>query len=578
MNILIPVKGKLIKGVKLTFLFAICLLLITILLFSSFFLASGYEKLISWYFSLGSCFYRSQYWTTTFFTHEVKSAGNIYCMVAIVLSTIGLLLGAIKIKHIFLKIQLSLNTNVCLSSFLLALILIAFCIFLWYYGYKNAYPACDEVFSAQNVANVHPFQGVSYYMLPNNHLFYNLLNNIISPVFTNSIFSGRLLSLGFYSGFVIAIFAMAIHLLQHKLAAFAIAVTAACQFFVWGFSFQARGYELYLLCECGLCISLFAWIASNNKNWLFLNVACLAAGYFCMPSFLYLHAAQLLFILVYQVCFKKFQMSFWLWQAAAGSFVFLLYLPALCFSGYNAIGNNIYVAPMSQEKTVSDFCQWMFPYFKNYITHIFSDIHWNNFSLNILFSALPFIMLFSRRKSMYFLFGLFYLILWSLFLIIAIDMKRLPFERNLIGHYSISLIFSLVTIYWLVSLPKPLPVFIKYGAFCIVTVALTVHFLLTNPVYLKDTLYECDVNAIYLDLNKKLDVIPHGSSIGFSDNGFYCIFMFQQKGGYVTHKCATGNEDYYMKEAWDELPIVIQQNYRLCDSLNDFTIYKKQSK
>jgi len=49
---------------------------------------------------------------------------------------------------------------------------------LWIWGNKMAMPAYDEVFSAQNAAGIHPFQCVSYYMLPNNHLLFNLLNGL----------------------------------------------------------------------------------------------------------------------------------------------------------------------------------------------------------------------------------------------------------------------------------------------------------------------------------------------------------------------------------------------------------------
>ncbi len=557
MDLQVRIGGGIIRAVRLTAYGALCLLLIAAILFSGFYIFSGYQHLIAWYNSMGSCFYRSSYWAQDFFTAKVKSQGNLYCALATLLSLTGIYFTTGKMRQAMKGKSAPLQVSVSPLSVAFYIALAAFCSIMWHTGSVSANPAYDEVFSALNVAGIHPFLGASYYMLPNNHLLFNLLNNILSRAFADAIASGRLLSLACYIAFAWAAFTGLKNLIQNRWVAFMLTVAMASQFFVWGFSFQARGYELYLLCECGLFISLFAYLSGRSNRWLSLHSVCIALGYFCMPSFLYFHAGLVVFIAAYQLLYRQWQLNAWIAQAKGMVLTFLLYLPTLCFSGYNAIGNNHYVAPMARYKDSFAFCQWMFPYFKPYTTHIFSGIAWHGFSFDILLCLLPLLLLLSGRKSKYFLLGLFYAVLVLVFFALVIAMKRLSFERNLIGHYSIALAFLLITVHWLTTLARPAPPAVRGTASILVAMLLIVQFFKTNNTLLRDTLYEYDVNAAYMKAAYELNNLLPTGTIAYSDESFYCRYILEKR-FLATNKCADGTGTFYVKQPWEPLPLPYQ--------------------
>ena len=565
--------GKAVRNLRAGALGVVCAALGTVAVFALFYLLSGYHYLLGWYLGLGDCIYKQESFTKIYFTTATKHAGNGYCAAALIVCGILLPLCISKLLRVWRGNYGRAQWVVSGLSVIYTLLLLCGCTGLWCWGYGLAHPAFDEVFSAQNVAAIHPFQGISYYMLPNNHLLYNFVNNLFSRFFSDSIFSGRLLSLAFYCAFGVGVFHALCRFTGKKTLSFLLALALISQFFVWGFSFQARGYELYLLFETGLVVSLFSWLRTGHKKWLFINAACAVCGYFCMPSFLYLHAAQLAFAVIYQLINRNFQPAFWKYQAAALGVAFLCITPALCFSGYDSMFNNIYVAPMSKIKTTAEFCSWMFPYFMPYVNHIFSDVVWHGTSFGLLLSVTPLALLLSGRRSRFFAPGLFYAVMWAVFLAMAIVMHRLPFERNLIGHYSISWAFFLVTIYWLSAIVKRLPGVITTVVPAVVAVLFIYHFIATNRDLLQYTPYEYDVNTVYLDQQKCTNTVPAGSVVYCSDESFYFGYFCRKK-GCVVHHCPTGTEPYYIKLTTEAMLPVFASRYRLDTTINDYEVYR----
>ena len=531
------------------------------------YLVAGYSYLVHWYYGLNSHFYNGSRWASDFFTPGIKSDGNMYCVVGVGICVAGVYFGMRKLAVQGSDRRIA-TINFDTSTLLPLCLCIACATGAWLWGNKMSAPAFDEVFSAYKAAGIHPFQCISYYMAPNNHIIYNLLNGLLFHAATDKVASGRLLSLAFYLGVVICMFSWFRRVTGNLwLGAFA-AIALSLQFMVWGFSFQARGYELCLLCSWGLLMSLFAYVDTRLKKWLYINALCIVAGYLCMPSFLYFHAGQLLFILLYRAVYKEKVAPFWKYQAIAVAGVYICYLPALCFSGLQCIAQNRYVKPMDHYHNRYDFMVWMVQQTQLNITHLFSG---NSYIVRLV--LLPFTLLLSKKSRRNVLFGMFYLCLWVVYFIIVIAMKHMPFERNLIAHYSITLAGVFMVAYWILSmLPWVRKINTgKWVLFPAVLLLITIHFLRTNELLLTDTLYEINMNAVYKATEQGIDMLPAGSSVGFSDNGFYCEYICRHK-GYSVPVAATGRETYYVQLASETLPF---SNYQLSSTFLDYQVYKR---
>jgi len=543
------------------------------------YLLSDRSQLVAWYLHLNGCFYRSAYWSTSFFTPGIKSDGNMYCIIAIIIAINGIFyIGKYIIPSRQSKTNtppITFNTNNALPVLLCILSGIGF----WLWGNGIALPAYDEVFSAQNAAGIHPFQCISYYMLPNNHLLFNFINATLFHWAGDKIETGRIISLAAYCSLLIMMFYWFQKFTQSRWLSLLAAITVGLQFQVWGFSFQARGYELYLLAEWSLVISLLSYLLSFKKEWLYVNILSCAAGYFCMPSFFYLHAAEIVFILLYCLFYKKKVITIWKAQVTAILLTFLLYLPVLCFSGLDTIAKNGYVAPIFafQKASESVFLSWMFLAFAPNISNIFSDVHWHNISFNMLLYLLPLVLLFNRKKKQDVLFGMFYMVMWLVFLFIAIYMRRLPFGRNLIGHNSITLVGVLFTAMWITHFntlnKKSLPT--RRVIFAFVLALFSVHFFGTNKMYLKDTLYEYDVNKSYTEVSSGLSFLPPGSSAAFSNEAFYCLYI-SRRNSVTVSKCLNGGEDYFIKQRDERLPVLATDKYILVKEFDPYEVYKRK--
>ncbi len=554
--------GLLIAGLLLACLVVSCIS----------YLLCGHDRLAGWYMGLNAPFYKSSEWSTSFFTRGIKSDGNMYCVLGVLVS--GVFLWLVRAGWSKQNRQPATITYHA-GDIIPVLLCLTATGLLWLWGNSTAMPASDEVFSALNVAGIHPFQAVSYYMLPNNHLLFNLLNNLVFHFCADKVFTGRLISLVAYAACIIIIYYWLRNQLKNRWLPLLVSITLGLQFQVWGFGFQARGYELYLLAEWGMVLSLFRYLSSGSNKWLRLNVLSCTVGFFCLPSFLYLFAAQVAFVLLYRLVYKQRDMLFWKYQLATMGLTYLCYLPVLCFSGLEAITHNAYVASMGAFKITGRpaFIQWMFPFIKPYITHIFSDLQWNNVPVSIVLFFVPLLLLFVRKNKPLQLFGLLYVCMWVMFFVIAILMIKVPFERNLTGQYSITIAGVLLVAYWLADALARLgrTPLVKWLLFPGIILLFAIHFVRTNVLFLKDTLYEYDVNTFYKEKTEWLANLPAGCTVAFSEEDFYSYYLCLRN-GYKVSRYPTGTEDYFIKEAFEAAP----GNYVLAKKQDGNEIWKRK--
>ncbi len=254
------------------------------IVFACSYLAHDYNYLISHYLHANGCFYRYQHWQREFFTPQAKVAGNWFCVSGIIVGLALVYQSALQWRHNRSEVPIRLSLNV--SDVLAITGLWTIGLAMWVWGFRSSPPAYDEVFSVVNCAGQGPGLSWSYYMIPNNHVLFNVLNSSLFGFMGDKIVSGRIIS-GLSHMCLIALLC---NWLRRKTAhrgyAAIYCLVLILQFPVWGFSFQARGYAIYLLCAWASLIYLEQYIDTKRKEPLILYALAVATGFAVMPNML----------------------------------------------------------------------------------------------------------------------------------------------------------------------------------------------------------------------------------------------------------------------------------------------------
>ncbi len=537
-----------------------------------------YEYLKQWFLSLNSCFYRVPYWPDQFFTKTVKARGNMFAAAGIVLSISGILYVVVRRRRYFSRFAAS--PRVTNMEWPWYVPVIALAMGTWYWGQGLVKPSADEIFSAVNIAELPSFQGLAYYMLPNNHIYFNFLNGLVWKLTgIDAVQSGRILSMLAYTAFLCSAYHWLAQRLRNKYYAYIAIVPIALQFTVWAFGFQARGYELQLFCAWTAFQSMWRYLDKGEARMLRLNTFVCIAGFALIPTFLYFYFAQTIFVVCYQIINRKFDTRFWKYQLFCLAGVFLLYLPALCFSGKDALAGNDYVKAGHEALPV--FIRHWFEVTRYFLNFIFSFVIRENHPLNFILFFVPLLLLFSRERQNRWL-GCYYIILWLTWAVVCCYMQRTPFSRNMIIHYGFTMVFVVYTLYWCTTslLKKIAPVMARnlatIAVFGLPILVFSVHQATWGKANVHFLLYFMDVNLMSIGYNTEINNLPPGSSVVCSDER-YCFYYYCRKRHYTMSKCPTGKEDYYVKCFSDELPELISNNYILikkCEQGDD--IYKRK--
>lgn len=520
------VKGKWLLALALPALLAV-------IVFCCFYVFSDYRTLSDWYRGLNNCFYRHQHWNEVFFTVNTKRHGNIFCICGIAV--------AIVLQYYLVK-RLIAPGGVLYFEFskwdvLLALICLLSGTAAWLWGYSLVHQGFDEVFSAVNCASLPPVQTLTYYMLPNNHILFNLLNSTLFHFAGDKVFTGKLISLVCYWGIIILVFAWLSGIIENRILLLVATIAVMLQFPVWGFGFQARGYELYTLAEWFAFFALLRYINTKNSQWLYYYVLACVTGYLCIPVFIYFHAAILVFGLLLMASAKGSVAGFWKVQLVILLIAFLGYLPAICFSGTSALAGNQYVS--AQIQGLHQFYHKSLDMFAGYISFYTSNFSAHHYPVEWILFLLPTTLFSFYLNRLAVLCGFFYLAMWLTCIVLAYIMKIYPIDRTMSGQVSISLALTIYVLYLLLSkLSGVLKTRgIAQGALMTILAALGIYFTIANKANASFCLYNNDINLKYdLLMNQGINFIPRGSTIGFSDECFYWYYQCQLRGDKVS-KC-----------------------------------------
>lgn len=548
-----------IRTIKYVGYFLTAILSIAGLLFSLFYLLHDYEYLAGWYTSLNPCFYRSAQWQQDFFTPEVKSTANLLHAIAIVICAILLLVVVRRI----LKARVDLaptHIDISRSDWAGHILLTLVGFLMWSFSHGATHPAYDEIFSAVNCAGIHPFQTLSYYMLPNNHLLFNWLNAIFSFGMEDKVLSGRLISL--------LAFVTSLHLgyllLKEKMSAMAAFITIlvlSLSLPILGFASQARGYSFQLMAGWCCVLSLFHYLRFRSSMSLWGLVAGIFIGFAALPGFLYFGLTLIAFIAVVQIYDRKFDFLLWKYFLIAGGILFLFYLPAFSFSGISAFTDNSYVK-VGELPLREFFPQFtgLFYFFMNYGFSGFFDP--SNPILYILFLA-PLLLIFSGSKQQKGI-AVYYILMWASVIIVVLLMKKIPFTRNLIVQYHVGLAIIAYTLYAFLTFLvrwkkwKAMKPIIYYSCLIGLGVILGTRF----SDLAGEQLYFNPANSLYEQHSKDILNLEKDSTIAFSDESFYWYYLCKQSGFTKINQCPEGNEAFIVKRFSESLPDNIQMNYQ----------------
>ncbi len=560
-----------IKAIVLAF---VLVYFLTAIFFSVFYYTSNYEYLTNWFLSLNNCFYKSDVWQKEFFTTSVKKVGDYYSIASIIVSSLGVFFFSRKLFQIFKqKDKLTIRVLTPKEHLIGYILLLLIAILLWLYNHTFILPWYDEVFSGKFISELHPFQTLAYYMLPNNHVFFNLLNNILFFWTEQKVLTGRIISLCAYVGVMWCIYFWLKKVVHVKCLAFSMVILLAMHYPIWSFGTQARGYELQLLMAWICFISIENYFDQNRKFWWSLFSFAAIIGFITVPTFLFYYSACLGYVLYRMWLTKNACWSFWKNQLLVLIIVFLFYLPAICFSGLNSITHNQYVSP--EVKTAIEYMPVLGKMMHRYILYCFAFNCDGSIWLNYAFIFIPLYLFFVKNKTIQRL-AVFFVLQWLAFLVLNTKMLSAVPCRTLLLQYSFTMAFGVLAVYYFFhNLFKKKE---KWATrFSLVFLLLMgIHFCNTQRHSLNQ-LYGPETNKTFQINEAGIKHLPKGYSVAFSNESFLWIYLAQHK-NYELHPCPQGNETFYVKRSFENLPQPYQ-GYQLYFKADDFyEIYKKVDK
>lgn len=445
----------------------------------------SYDTLVNWYYNITPHFYKNDIWTSDFFTHRTKVFGHLYSWSLVFMSIFILLVELRTKRNDISTIELKKPLIAVDSILVFSLTMVVW----WLWQMKAAY-ATDEVFSAIHFASKPLFLTISYYPLPNNHIFFNAINHWFIYFTDDLVFTGRLIA-----GFAIAwmmkdIYIFTNNLLKNKLIRIAIILLLLTIFPIFGFATQARGYGLHLLLSWVSFVNIYQYNQNHQKKYLTYFGFVAALGLWTIPSFLYFWIGMSLPNYIKMVMNRKLDISFILTSVKIVWLTLILYLPAVTFSGWRALFANKYVATGQEGYTEFIYNFFSGSYFQGLFNEWFATGSFTWIGLSIL--SLPFIIWKLDRKNIFSQWIWYLVSTFFSLIIMIIVMKKYPFYRNLISHCMMFWVVLLILLGIYVQSIKKQFTYIMLGTMVMVAS----YFTYTNFRVFPFQLYYYDVNTL----------------------------------------------------------------------------------
>lgn len=544
----------------------ICALPLVVAIYAIWYWSSDYGQLSHWYKGLNPYFYRAANWNTDFFTENVKLQGNWWCFAALLAASMWvLLIWRVPWPD---TPKLNLKRKSAIEYAVIAIIGAVLSVLVS----RHSVYAADEVFSAINFASLPSFQALSYYALPNNHLLYNFINGAIFSWSNNLVLTGRIVSLCCYIAVLWITWGFLKKWITSNWLRWPVLFILAVQFPVWGFSGQARGYELLLLCSMLSIITFWNYWVEQKPGNLLLHSVCNIAGMLTVPSYLYWWSGLLLAALLVMIWERRSDWIFIRASLAGAACTIIFFLPLLSFSGSAALTENKYV----QAESVTTIYFLTHLNAQNYFNGLFYE--WFCLSTNYVITGIAIVFLpiliffYPKNNKRYHALMILYFSMMIALLILLIIMKRMPFYRNLIAHGYLALMIIVITI-----VPLFRNKYMRLGLIVILMMG-TVFTAYKNYNRMPDSLYYYGVNDKFTKLSECKTLFRPKCTVFLDDECFYWWYVLKVKYPentpmIVHNRASFANLDYCIMPIDTLLP-ANEINYRLIERCDDFGIYE----
>ena len=518
------------------------------------YLLTDYTVLSAWYRSLGPL-YREAHWTTDFFTPATKATGN-----WLVSGGVGLLLlmplGIKALGRLPARKHPTIRPiDWAPLGSLLALLTVALVV-----GNSHLATAYDEAFSAVRVAGRHPFHTWSYYMLPNNHVLFNLVNGMLFGWYGDLVRTGRLLAGGALLTLATGLFIFLRPIVRNPWYRALIILVAMLQFPVWAFGVQARGYLPLLLGSWTATVGLYGWLQRGERQYLWAYVVGSVGAFATVPVFLYVAPALVLYWVLHQWRARRWDRGFLPANFLVGALTFLFYLPTLAFSGLGAVVGNRYVDPTGTLTELLPRLLNTLGFFASYPLGGPAAVPaWLAVPLSLL-PALYFLRK-SRPARLRYLAQVYLLTLCTTIGIILL-MRVSPFNRVIIFQTHLAWVLLLSCIWYLAK-----PISSKLGAAALVLVLAWT--ALPAPGRFSFNVYYYSVNSTNDQVREIAGHIPAGASIRYTEEAFLPEYLLAPRT--AAGDAALGS---YLIRSENDKAFVAPQGATLEATVGEYELYR----
>jgi hypothetical protein len=237
-----------------------------------------------------------------------------------------------------------------------ALLLIS-CERLWFLFHRGIH--LDEAYTFIKFTYQGIWRSMSYYPVPNNHVFLTVITAVFYHVTGSPFWSLRLPAL--LISFLATVY---IFFQVYRHTSFWVAFTGVCLFcFSYHglfYSIHARGYFLIAGFSVMAAFSVFDFVQTRKRKYLLPSLVASCLGFYTVPVFLYPFLSLLVFGAVTLWIRKQtrslLELAFA--SAIAGVLTLLLYLPVFVVSGLNAVIGNEFVVPVKFRAYLQNFMPW----------------------------------------------------------------------------------------------------------------------------------------------------------------------------------------------------------------------------
>ncbi|MEM8585836.1 MAG: hypothetical protein AAGF87_16280 [Bacteroidota bacterium] len=535
------------------------------------YLLLDYEALADWYQSLGP-FYRQSYWTSEFFTPAVKQSGNRYVALGLVLTTAIIIYVLKSPKPLSIKFREPRANPERKPLAILMLSLTA----LWVWGSIGLAPAYDELFTTERISTGQLFVASSYYMIPNNHVFFSFLLGlcwrICSFLQIDPLWVGRIISLLSLVGIGGLLFVWLRKVIASPWLRLSSVLLLSSQLGIWGFATQARGYLLLLLFSWLAVCSLEKMLEREKKNpsasLVFVIFSALA--FITVPVYLYVFAGIVMYWSFQQIRRKTFNRSAIRILGSTLMLTYLLYLPILAFSGLSALTGNRYVDGLQNnvDLGITGFASdWLptLPYYFQYALSLWPPEHW--ILLVLLIALCPIWLYLQGGKRERMLAGLL-LCVWISTVLITIFLREVPAARMLLWQLQATFL-----VFWLAILQVLKRV--RFGTVAGIGIALflaLINFKYLPAKFEASLLYYYPVADTHKALQEMVDSLPDQSLVRCSDEAFFPAYLIRKRGLPLDSDSYT---HYIRRESESDWPKTID-SFELVLQVQDYLIFEQK--